>query len=94
VPVFCFDPRLYSNENEKYSTRKAGIVRTQFHLETVEVLRQSLQEIGSELLVFFDKPENALVKLVEKDRYTTIVYSNQICPNEVVIERNVRANIY
>ena len=53
-----------------------------------------MQEIGQELLVFYDKPENAILKLIDGKIYTAVVYNREICPNEVQIERNVRAAVY
>ena len=35
VPVFCFDPRIFKTTT-KYNTRKTGIIRAKFILETVK----------------------------------------------------------
>ena len=91
--MFCFDARFYNMEVEKYSTKKAGLLRTKFHIETVKELRERLKAIGTGLLVYNDKPENVLPKLISKGRYTTVVYSREICPNELYVEKEVRKGI-
>jgi deoxyribodipyrimidine photolyase len=65
VPVFCFDPRLYSDFNSTYQTRKAGIRRTKFDIESIKALRENLQEIGSCLLVVNATPEQFLPQLID-----------------------------
>ena len=66
IPVMCFDPRFYDKTTE-YETRKCGIVRTRFHLETVEEFRKNLKEIGSNLLVAHEKAEDFIPKLMMPD---------------------------
>ena len=39
VPVFCFDPRFFMGKRDKFSTRRTGIRRTHFMIETVMELR-------------------------------------------------------
>jgi deoxyribodipyrimidine photo-lyase len=35
VPVYCFDPRFFTKHTDKYDTRKCGLIRTRFILESV-----------------------------------------------------------
>ena len=67
IPVMCFDPRFYDKTTD-YETRKCGIVRTRFHLETVEEFRKNLKEIGSNLLVAHEKAEDFIPKLMLPDK--------------------------
>ena len=32
VPVYVFDPKFYTERSDKYDTRRAGILRTKFHI--------------------------------------------------------------
>ena len=41
IPVYCFDPRIF-NSTTKYNTRKTGIVRANFILQSVLNLRNNL----------------------------------------------------
>jgi len=74
IPVFCFDPRLYHLEQSKskFSSRKTGLMRSQFQLETIECLRKDLKSIGSNLIVSIEKPEKYLCKLLS-DVYHNII---------------------
>lgn len=74
VPVYCFDPRFFTQRVEKYQTRKCGLIRTRFILESVENFRQRLEKVGSKLLVSMDKPEDFLPKLIDKDFDNEIVF--------------------
>jgi deoxyribodipyrimidine photo-lyase len=74
IPVFCFDPRFYQREVKTYGTRKCGLIRTKFSIESVANLRASLEAIGSNLLVTCAKPEDFLDSIVTADTETTLVY--------------------
>ena len=68
VPIFCFDDRFMSARNvldrrphgRMVGDPKMGAPRAQFQLESVNALRNALQGIGSDLLVFYDRPENVI----------------------------------
>jgi deoxyribodipyrimidine photo-lyase len=60
VPVFVFDPRLYEAKNEEFDSRKIGIRRALFNLETIDSFRQRFRSINSELLVYYGKAEEII----------------------------------
>lgn len=75
LPVFCFDPRSYDDTVSKFGgTRKAGVHKTRFDIESVLCLRKNLQSIGSGLLVTREKPEVFFPKLLQANAKHTIVY--------------------
>jgi deoxyribodipyrimidine photo-lyase len=43
VPVYCYDPRFYDKYVQKYQTKKCGLIRTRFNIESVRALRTSLE---------------------------------------------------
>ena len=90
VPVYCFDPRYFelSQSKTKYGTRKTGVIRARFQLETVEALRTSLEAIGSQLIVALEKPEDYLVKLLDTSgRHNILVFQQEITSEELKIEK-------
>jgi deoxyribodipyrimidine photo-lyase len=90
LPVYCFDPRFYDRKVEKYQTKKCGLIRTRFNLETVISLRASLESVGSNLFVSHAKPEDFLLKLIaDSPMNTTVVYQQEICSEERKVEDNV-----
>ena len=88
LPMFCFDPRFYDKSVPEYKmTRKTGMIRTRFQLETVKEFRQNLEALGSCLLVAHDKPENFVQKLIEPGVKHTVVYQAEICHEERQVEK-------
>ena len=58
VPLYCFDPRHFMKT--PWGNPKTGQYRAQFLLESVLDLKQSLRNIGSDLIVHLGKPEDAI----------------------------------
>jgi len=76
--VYCFDPTIFKDEelpsNYVYNTRKSGVIRTNFVMESVLNFRKNLKEIGSNLLVSCEKPEIFIPKLLDKDSNNIIMW--------------------
>lgn len=51
LPLYCFDPRFFTKEVKKYGTRKCGLIRTRFMIESVDNFRHNLESIDSKLLL-------------------------------------------
>lgn len=56
--MYCFDPRHFVIT--PYGHPKTGAYRAQFMLESVQDLKTSLQNIGSDLIIHLGKPEDAI----------------------------------
>ena len=71
VPIFCFDDRFMSARNvidqhphtRKVADPKMGRFRAKFLLESVNDLRSSLQALGSDLFVFYERPEAVIPRV-------------------------------
>ena len=61
LPVFCFDPFYF--KTTRYGTLKTGNFRARFLLEAVHDLRQTLRNIGGELLVRIGDPVQIIPQL-------------------------------
>ena len=59
IPIYCLDPRQFSKTN--FGFPKTGIFRAKFLLESLVDLRNSLQKLGSNLVIFKEKPEIAIL---------------------------------
>ncbi|MDY6780632.1 MAG: DASH family cryptochrome [Halobacteria archaeon] len=67
VPVYCFDPRDYSDvELRGFEFDKVGPRRADFVRESVLDLRSSLRELGGDLVVAHEKPENFVPRLADE----------------------------
>lgn len=68
VPVYCFDPRMLSDLNviDRHAHKrftghaKIGTHRAQFLMESVNALKAALQAIGSDLFIYYGRPEAVL----------------------------------
>jgi deoxyribodipyrimidine photolyase len=68
VPIYCFDDRFMSANNviDRHAHRrivgepKMGPFRAQFVMDSVNDLKQSLQKIKSDLIIFYERPENVI----------------------------------
>ena len=67
-----FDPRFYDYRVKKYDIKKCGLVRTRFNLESVQSLRRELEQVGSQLLVAHEKPEDFTNEDLIRERYRGI----------------------
>ena len=90
LPVYCFDPRFLTRKVQKWNTQKCGLIRTRFLLETADNLRENLKGINSNLLVSTELPEDFLPKLLEEGVDTTVVYQEEICSEELRVEKAVK----
>jgi deoxyribodipyrimidine photo-lyase len=70
--------------------RKCGLIRTRFILESVANFRERLEKVGSKLLVSMEKPEDFIPTLLEKDCDNHVVYQEEICSEELAVEKAVK----
>lgn len=85
VPVFIFDPRLFS-ERPTLGIRKTGIFRTNFLLESVADLRQSLQDRGADLIVRVGDAAVILGELAAEIGAAAVYASKEVTQEETDIE--------
>ena len=64
IPTYCLDPRHFGTT--QWGFDKTGPFRARFLLESLQDLRQSLQELGGDLVVRQGRPEDELPALVKE----------------------------
>ena len=84
VPVYCFDPRQFGTTS--YGFPKTGTFRAQFLLESLADLRQSLQSLGSDLIVRRGKPEEVLPAIAQELQAQSVYYYREVTSEEVAVE--------
>lgn len=87
LPVYFFDPRQF--ERTPYGTLKTGVNRTQFLLQNVESLRQSLIKLGGNILILIGKPEDLLPQLVSQYEITEVYHHREVASEETAISTQV-----
>jgi len=74
MAVYCFDPRQY--KIDAFGFKKTEKFRARFLIETVEALKASLKKLNISLLVYHEKPDVIIPKLV-KDYSIQNVFSQK-----------------
>lgn len=91
VPVYCFDPRHFGRT--EYGFEKTGRYRAKFLLESVADLRESLQEMGSDILVRLGKPEEVVPELCRKLGAKKVFVHREVTYDEQQVEAALAKNL-
>jgi len=89
LPVYCFDLRHFSNTS--FGFPKTGAFRGQFLLESVADLRQSLRQLGSDLVVRWGLPEQIIPSLAQTFNVDTVFFQAEVTAEEVAVEKALEA---
>jgi len=92
IPVFCFDPRYFTET--QYGTKKTGFFRTRFLLESVSGLRQSLQNLGGDLMIKFGLPETILPEICKEYSVSEVYHHREVAAEETEISEDVEAALW
>lgn len=84
VPIYCFDPRQFSKTT--YGFPKTGPFRAQFLRESVANLRQSLQNLGSNLIIKVGKPDSILPQIAQQVNASAIYFHQEVTAEEIAVE--------
>ena len=88
IPVYCFDPRHFATTS--FGFPKTGKYRAQFLLESVEDLKNSLQQLGSNLVVRQGLPETEIVKIAEEIEADAVYYHEETTAEESGVEKKLK----
>ena len=92
IPVYCFDESHYRITSNGF--QKTGAFRTQFIIESLIDLDNSLRELGSSLLVVKGKPEIELPKIVEKYNAKRVYAKREVTYEEKQTEALVQTELW
>jgi deoxyribodipyrimidine photo-lyase len=91
IPLYCFDPRQFGKTS--FGFPKTSGYRAQFLCESVADLRQSLQRLGSDLIIRQGKPEDIIPELIQQLNITSLGFSEAVTPDEIAVETAVNAAV-
>jgi len=89
--VYCFNPADFQQTSLGFA--RTGSLRAKFIIESVIVLRQSLQQLGSELMVFIGKPEEVIPALCLKLGVQSVYYHKEAVSEEIHAEQQLEAQL-
>lgn len=92
IPLYIIDPRWFAQGDLGFT--KTGAYRLQFILEALADLRNSLRNIGADLLIKVGQPEEIIPKLAKTLKVNTIFTSQEVTQEEISIEKNLENKIF
>ncbi|MEB3340425.1 DASH family cryptochrome [Okeania sp.] len=87
IPVYCLDPRQFNQTS--FGFPKTGIFRAKFLLESIVDLRNNLQKLGSNLVIFPEKPEIVIPRLAQQLSAQSVFFHREVTAEEIKVERLV-----
>ncbi len=88
IPVYCFDPRQFGKTT--YGFPKTGSFRAQFLIESVANLRDSLQNLGSDLIIRQGLPEAVIPEIVKALEIDSVYYYQDVTSEELAVENSLK----
>ncbi|WP_218089702.1 DASH family cryptochrome [Rhodohalobacter halophilus] len=87
VALYCFDPRHYVKTEHGWP--KTGSFRSQFLIESLISLRESLKKAGGNLVVQMGKPEDVIPRLIETYHIDQLYYHAEVTSEEKQVEKRI-----
>ena len=91
IAVYCFDPRHY--ERDRFGFKKTEKYRAKFLIETVANLQKNLGQLNVSLLVFHDKPEVVIPKLIKEHDIKNIFLQKEWTSEESTVFDSIIATV-
>ena len=83
IALYCFDPRHFAET--QFGFKKTEKFRAQFLIETVHELRRNLEQNHIALLVFHEKPEKVIPKLISDYNIEAIYLQKEWTSEETAV---------
>lgn len=91
LPLYVLDPALL--QLDEFGSRRIGVHRARFLLESLTALDSALRQRGSKLLVVTGKPEEVIVQMVEQFDVQQVLTLDEIAPQERASLARVRESL-
>lgn len=92
IPIFCIDPRW--QKTTSLGTLKVGYHRFQFLLESLADLKQTIQNIGGDLLIKIGKPEDIIPQVCQTYHVQSVYAFKEVASEEVNIGERLEKNLW
>ncbi len=93
IPVYVFDERTFIGKTS-YGFPKTDRFRAQFIIESVADLRQSLQKLGSNLIVRVGKPEEEIFELAKACKTSWVFCNRERTTEELAVQDQLEKNLW
>lgn len=92
VPVYIFDPRIFSDT--EFGTKKTGVLRARFLLDSVRDLQNAIRQLDGELIVRSGLPEELLPELAERYGVDEVYHHREVAHEETLVSAQVEAALW
>ncbi len=92
-PIYVFDERLFKGET-RFGFSKVGKYRTKFIIEAVHDLKNSLQALGSDLIIRIGKPEEVIFSLARQLKSSWVFCNRERTREEVEVQDALERNLW
>jgi len=94
IPIYVFDERLFRGKTRWYGFRKTERYRAKFIIESVADLRQSLRQLGSDLIVRVGKPEEVIFELARQIKTNWVFCNRERTEEEIQVQDALEKNLW
>jgi deoxyribodipyrimidine photo-lyase len=94
IPVYVFDERTFLGKTDQFGFPKTGKFRAQFIIESVRDLRNSLQAIGSNLIIRVGKPEEEIFEIAQKVKTNWVFCNRERTPDEIYVQDTLEQKLW
>ena len=84
IPLYCFDPRQFATTS--FGFPKTGTFRAKFLLESVANLRDSLIQMGSNLVIRWGFPEEVIPDIARQLNISAVYFHSEVTSEELAVE--------
>jgi deoxyribodipyrimidine photo-lyase len=88
IPFYCFDERQFGVTS--FGFPKTGSFRAKFLVESITNLRESLQKLGSDLIVRKGLPEEIIPEICQEFKITTVYFFSEVTSEEITVEKKLK----
>ncbi|MBK7870106.1 MAG: DASH family cryptochrome [Saprospiraceae bacterium] len=93
IPVYVFDERVFKGKT-RFGFPKTNKFRAKFIIESVQDLRNSLCQFGSNLIVRVGKPEEEIFKIAQEARTSWVFCNRERTRDEVEVQDALEKNLW
>jgi len=94
IPVYVFDERTFGGKTTRFGFEKTAAHRLKFIIESVEDLRKSLRDRGSDLVVRVGKPEDIVAQIAREHRAGYVFCNRERTKEEVQVQDALESNLW
>lgn len=91
IAVYFFDPRHFEDTN--FGFKKTEKFRAKFLIESVTALKQNLEKLHIPLLVYHQKPEDAILEIITQNEISSIYFQEEWTSEEMKVLENVKSKV-